>query len=387
MDRNTVLGWFSRGLAAVDPQTLTARHLAGTEKGATVIAIGKAAPAMCRGAADAVGPIRGLCVADTVSAVPHGVELIVGDHPIPGQASLEAGRMVMEMAPRVQGRCLALISGGGSSLCEHLLPGVDPDFLVEASKALLESDASINEVNLVRGHLSALKAGGLARAINTTVETLVLSDVGEHGPEFVASGPTLSLGHDPDRALVVMEALGLRVPPEVEGAMRSIDSLPADGPVTVIGDGMTAAQAMVDAAARTDVAARLLPWWLTGPLDDCLDRFFEDAGPGVTIGAGEPTLRVTGTGAGGRNTHAALLAANRIAGQEVLFAALATDGFDGSSASGGALVDGGTLQRGGDPTDALAGFDSAAYLTTTGDLVVTGRTGTNVADLWVVWRR
>jgi hydroxypyruvate reductase len=71
---------------------------------------------------------------------------------------------------------------------------------------------------------------------------------------------------------------------------------------------------------------------------------------------------------------------------DAVFAAFATDGSDGASGSAGAMVDGTTVQRGGDPSLALARCDSATYLAHTGDLLITGPTGTNVADLWLLWR-
>ena len=102
---------------------------------------------------------------------------------------------------------------------------------------------------------------------------------------------------------------------------------------------------------------------------------------------GETVVEVTGSGSGGRNTHAALLAAQRLAGTDDLFASFATDGVDGESGCAGAIVDGTTIERGGDPGPALADFDSAGYLARTGDLLVCSPTGTNVADLWILWRR
>jgi hydroxypyruvate reductase len=105
---------------------------------------------------------------------------------------------------------------------------------------------------------------------------------------------------------------------------------------------------------------------------------------GLVVGAGEPVVPVRGEGVGGRCTHSALLAASRIAGTPLVFAALATDGHDGSSGAAGAVVDGSTVGRGGDTRDAVARCDSAGYLRSTGDLVVSGDTGTNVADLWAL---
>ncbi|HSM44359.1 MAG TPA: MOFRL family protein, partial [Acidimicrobiia bacterium] len=76
----------------------------------------------------------------------------------------------------------------------------------------------------------------------------------------------------------------------------------------------------------------------------------------------------------------------RIAGTSTIFAAFATDGVDGHSRAAGAIVDGETTKRGGDPRPTIVASDSATYLEKTGDLIRTGPTGTNVSDLWVVWR-
>jgi glycerate 2-kinase len=106
----------------------------------------------------------------------------------------------------------------------------------------------------------------------------------------------------------------------------------------------------------------------------------------VTVAAGEPLVRTEAEGSGGRNTHAALLAASHLAGTGSVFAAFATDGVDGNSDAAGAIVDGETTRRGGDPTQALEAFDSASYLEMAGDILKTGPTGTNVADLWLIWK-
>jgi hydroxypyruvate reductase len=127
--------------------------------------------------------------------------------------------------------------------------------------------------------------------------------------------------------------------------------------------------------------------WLEGEVEECVERFMTGAGPGVTVGVGETVVEVTGDGQGGRNTHAALIAAIGLQGSRDVFTAFATDGVDGMSRYAGALVDGGTVSRGGDPEEAVSGFDSATYLARSSDLLRCGPTGTNVADIWVLWRR
>jgi glycerate-2-kinase len=106
----------------------------------------------------------------------------------------------------------------------------------------------------------------------------------------------------------------------------------------------------------------------------------------VTAGAGEVSIEATGDGLGGRCTHAALVAAGYL-GPDDLFCAFATDGVDGASGASGAIVDGSTIDRGGDPMAALDNYDSAGYLAKTSDLLRCPPTGTNVSDLWILWRR
>ncbi|MGH8948045.1 MAG: MOFRL family protein, partial [Acidimicrobiia bacterium] len=160
-------------------------------------------------------------------------------------------------------------------------------------------------------------------------------------------------------------------------------SLP--GPqVTLVADGHTAARGVLSVTPPPNA---VVEEWLRGAMGPCLDRFLATAGPGVTVGAGEVVLDVTGGGSGGRTTHAALLAAERLAGSDDLFCAFATDGVDARSGAAGAIVDGTTIHRGGDPAAALRDFDSASYLARTSDLLRCPPTGTNVSDLWILWRR
>lgn len=164
------------------------------------------------------------------------------------------------------------------------------------------------------------------------------------------------------------------------------DQPDTDSSILVLADGHTAAEGAAGAARATGVGAEVMPGWLRGNVAVELDRFLSSARPGVvTIASGEPEVAVSGDGIGGRNTHAALMAAERISGTGSMFAAFATDGVDGRSEAAGAIVGGDTVARGGDPAPALTASDSATYLEATGDLIVTGPTGTNVSDLWIFW--
>lgn len=385
--RSTLERFFHVALAGVDPERLTRDSLSGVEGPATLVAIGKAAAGMSRGAAAALGEVDGICVSgDPDDIVPDGVELVIGDHPIPGAASFSAGRRALETAAAARHRLIALVSGGGSALCEHPTNGIPYSFISEVNAHLLDSGASIDEVNLVRRHLSAVKNGGLARVASVPVATYVISDVCGADLSVVASGPTLAGAGHPETAIAVMVRHGVEVSDGISDAIRSQPLPDRNGPVELLADGHTATRAMVEHARREGFDAFQNAEWVEGHAEEALDRFLDRAGSGLTVAAGEPEVVVIGDGAGGRNTHVALLAASRLAGTDHVFGAFATDGIDGNTRCAGAIVDGGSLARGGDPKPALERSDSAAYLEGADDLVVTGPTGTNVADIWAVWK-
>ena len=386
--REIVRRLLAKAVAAVDPEPLTSEALgAQGDQGVTLIAIGKASIAMSRGAARRLNQPTGVCVSLAPDRVPEGIELVIGDHPIPGDGSFHAGRRVLEVAERAPGKIIALVSGGGSAMCEHPITGVTREFIREVNEVLVSSGASIAQTNLVRRHLSAIKGGGLTVAAEKAIETYVISDVCGADPSVIASGPTIPAAADPEAAISVMVENGIDVPSSVRDAIRDSSHVNGRaGPVHVIADGHTAAKAIAESAISNDIPASVIGGWLGGPLTTALDEFMMQSGPGLTIATGEPELAVAGGGRGGRNTHAALLAAQMLAGTDLVFAAFATDGADGNSSSAGAIVDGVTISRGGDPRAALERYDSAGYLRATGDLVETGPTGTNVSDLWVLWQ-
>jgi len=384
--RGRILDWLDVGLAAVDPEPLTRRALVSRAgERAIVIAIGKAAAAMARGAADVLDVVGGVCVSDHVEETTSRIPFLVGDHPVPGPGSLSAGVAVLESVRSAPSGTpiIALVSGGGSTVCEMPREGVTLEYLAGVNRRLIMAGATIEEINLVRAHLSAIKGGGLSRAAGRPIDTFVVSDVGAADPGVVASGPTIPGAQNPEAAITIMTKAGIEVPPEVRRAMSAPSTWLPRPIVTLIADGFDAARAIAGVAPPPVVVRS---GWLEGDLESCLDSFISTAEPGVTIGVGETVLEVGGDGRGGRSTHAALLAAIRLEGTTSVFTAFATDGVDGSSRSAGAIADGGTISRGGDPGRARAGFDSAGYLEATSDLLKCAATGTNVSDIWILWR-
>lgn len=373
------MAWLMAGMDAVEPERLTRDALRNLTGPLTLLAIGKAAAAMCRGAASAVDDVDGLCVTSHPGKVPDAVELIIGDHPYPKQASLAAGQRALEISSKAD---IALISGGGSSLCEVPADGLTLEFIGRVYRRLLSAGLDIAEVNLDRAHLSQIKGGGLG-----PIPTLLLSDVAGAGPEMVSSGPTIGIEPNPEKVISLMVRAGLSVSNDIAQVVRNYGSRgQRQAVVSLLADGRSAADAI---AAHVDIGigVSVQEGWIQGDLETSLDDFISSTPKGVTIAAGEPSILVEHpAGRGGRNTHAALLAAQVIKGTETVFAAFASDGVDGLSNSAGAIVHGSTLREGGDPTEVLSEFDSASYLDRCDALIPMRPSGTNVGDIWLIWK-
>ena len=159
---------FRRGLAAVDPRMAVRAELERLQLDGpiTVIAMGKAAPAMAQGAIDVLESrvVGGVVVSHAqqdstgqAQVRPSGLRYFEGGHPIPTIASLQAGGMVMAEAAGATGTLLILVSGGASSLVEVPLEGLTLADLATSYRLLLQAGLPIEKLNTVRRHLSAVK--------------------------------------------------------------------------------------------------------------------------------------------------------------------------------------------------------------------------------------
>lgn len=399
--RADLLGCFMAALDAVDPEQAVASALEPMPGRVVVLALGKAAPAMCRGAARGLGVDRlsGLAVSNHAAAVPDGIKLLIGGHPVPNESSIDAGTALLQAAGELAEHDVAvvLVSGGGSALAEVLVDGVSLADVVTVNELLLKSGADIFQTNTVRRRLSKLKGGGLADEIAPArLITLVVSDVIGDIPDTIASGPTVASTDGPGAALGVVRDLGIydQLPSSVVAALASDQGLTTRSPAQeykIIVSGAAAAHAAAKEAERLGYAATVVDTRLDGDAAAAAGEALQRSVAGVSVFAGETTVVVSGDGEGGRNQEAALVAATIIEGQPgVVFLAAGTDGIDGTTEAAGAFADATTVGRaaaaGLDPNLALDRNDSGTVFAVLGDQVVTGPTGTNVGDLWLVHR-
>jgi len=391
-----------------------------------LVGAGKAGRAMGEAALAALGKR----VAGGVIAVPRGAEgqsgpvrFAVAGHPVPDIFSLAAAREILSVMERAGKGDLvvALVSGGGSAMLSAPAAGITMEEKAETFRFLLRAGADIASFNAVRKHLSEVKGGLLARAAQpATAWALLLSDVPGDDPSVIASGP---FSPDPTTyadAIGVLERYGIyyAVPSPVrrhltEGADGALPETPKqDDPAflgttsVLVGTNRTAMDgAALQMARELDpgpTSIVLLPGFLRGEARECARSFCarlrkaaEALSPGhavAMIAGGETTVNVLGSGKGGRNQEFALAAALELAGEGAMAVlAAGTDGIDGPTDAAGAYADGTTVARasslGLDPGAHLENNDAYPFFRALGDLVVTGPTGTNVADLAIGWAR
>lgn len=330
-----------------------------------IAAIGKAAPMMTAGAVASLGETPPTLV---ITKKGHGscllkgteVTLLESAHPVPDRSSLDAGRALLEFIASCppEGILLMLVSGGASALAEVLN---EPHTLAELSalnQEMLAQALDIAEINSRRSRISAIKGGGLLRALRSAVvQVLAISDVPGDDIAIIGSG----VG-DPSLCAAV------------------------DCRAEVIASNSIARNAAAEQARRAGYRVVRNEENLHGEMGvvaEMLASMIIDGPAGVYLFGGEPFLALPDTpGEGGRNQALALEIASRIDGRaNIGFLSAGTDGGDGPGPAAGGFVTGSTWRDtpGGDI--ARQNADSGRWLRRAGGLIMTGPTGTNVMDL------
>lgn len=396
----------SAALEAVDPFKAVQRYLPKIEGRVFGLGIGKAAIPMMDALTERIPLSGGLAVTKFASGVSReSYTILEGGHPVPEASSLYAGERVLEFVSALneEDTLICLISGGGSALVTA--PYVPLEDLQALTSLLLSSGARIDEINTLRRQLDRVKGGGLARATNAKIISLILSDVIGNPLEAIASGPTVPDPTTREDAVSILKKYDLekQVPYSVLDILESKSLLldfrqQAVGLQNVqnmiIGDNKLAARAASEQAEQEGFYAEILTNKLQGEARaagrELAYRLRKEtstrARPFCLIIGGEPTVTITGQGKGGRNQELALAAVEELRDLEnVILIAFATDGDDGPTDAAGAVVTGQSARRadllGLDAASYLSRNDSYAYFQALGDLLKTGPTGTNVNDL------
>ena len=426
--RELLIDSFRAALSAADPLAIVPAHLPAPPKGRTVVVgAGKAAAAMAR-AVDAAWPAgaaldgivitryaHGYTSVNSANTPPTRIRVLEAGHPVPDEAGETAAKEILAIAESLAADdlLLVLISGGGSSLLSLPAAGIAMADLKEVTAKLLGSGAPIQEMNIVRKHLSAIQGGRLAAATKARVLSLIISDVTGDDPSAIASGPTAPDSSTYQDALDILNSYRIVPPLSVirhlsNGARGDIAETlkPGDAIFTRVENRVIATpQASLSRAAaffqQRGVTPMILGDSVTGEAREvakvhaALARQIQQhhhplKPPVAIISGGECTVTLqnahgTNGGRGGRCSEFLLSLALDLDERENIFAiACDTDGIDGSEDNAGAYIEPDSLRRaraGGIQGKALLGVNDAyGFFLPLDDLIFTGPTRTNVND-------
>ena len=417
--RELLLNSFCAAINAADPQKIVPAHLPEPPKGNTlVIGAGKAAAAMAS-AVETYWPAGSHLEGIVVTPYRHGlatnnIMVIEASHPMPDTQGEMAACAMLESIRMLtpDDLLLGLFSGGGSSLLSAPIPGVTLDELKSITHQLLRCGASIQEINIVRKHLSTVLGGKLAAASQAPVYSLIISDVTNNDPSSIASGPCAPDPSTWKDALMLIERYEVTVSPQVMAALQEnsrngkYETPKQSDPVfrNVKNRIIATARQSLTAAAQffqaQGIKSLILGDTVTGEAREIAKmhaaitreiRHYNNPfkPPVALISGGEATVTVKGSGKGGRNTEFLLSLAIALNGLEEVYAlACDTDGIDGSETNAGAIITPNTIQRaeqaGMDPIALLDDNNAWTFFDQLDDLVVTDPTRTNVNDYRVI---
>jgi hydroxypyruvate reductase len=406
---------FEAGLAAADPAEQVegiAMPVPGAGGRLMVLGAGKAAAHLAKAVESRLDgrDYSGRIVVKYGHGVPlERVVVEEGGHPLPDASGLRATERLLADLDRTQAedRIVFLLTGGASALLVAPAEGLTLDDKIGVTEVLLRSGATIQELNAVRKHLSAVKGGRLLeRMVPARVLTLVVSDVIGDDLSSIGSGPTAldpSTFRDALDVLTRYDVIGKAPASVVDHLRRGVSGAVAETPKPgdsvldhvehrLLASNRTSLAAAAEKARALGFEVGVFAQDMVGDVHVQAQRFakalLERRGPAALIAGGELTLEVTGSGLGGRSQEFALVVARELAGRDdVIVLAAGTDGTDGPTDAAGAFADGRTWERarehGLDPEALLANNDAYRVFDPLDGLLRTGPTGTNVNDLVV----
>jgi glycerate-2-kinase len=427
MQKQRALDIFLAGVDSVKPDNLMKRHVSVDNdllringfsfdlrlvKHIYVVGFGKASAAMSQALEAILGPrIAGGCIITKYghSVAQKYVDIIEAGHPVPDENGISGTERILSIVNNAgeDDLVICLISGGGSALLADVPEGCTLTDLKSLNDILLKTGADITEMNCIRKHLSGVKGGLLSKAAYPAqLVSLIISDVIGDPLDVIASGPT---NPDPTTfadALLILKKYGIEklIPSAVyrilmDGAEgKRGETLKPEDEVSqltknlVTGTNLLALKAAKEKAEAFGYTTRIVTNELQGDVSDVAAYIIESAKATdkntCLLFAGEPTIKVTGAGLGGRSQHLALLIAGLlkdVPGATILVAG--TDGTDGPTDAAGAVVDSHTwkraLERSLDMEQYIRNNDAYNFFAQEGGLIITGPTQTNVMDLMI----
>ncbi len=331
-------------------------------------------------------------VIDLVGGDLGNITCKIGTHPFPTEVNVAATKQLLELVENSDKDDLVIfvVSGGGSSLLCY--PNdITCDIETNIVTQLTKQGVSIQELNTVRKHISKVKGGNLAKlCYPATVLSLIFSDVPGNDMGVVSSGPTVKDTTTSGDAAAILKKYNILELCNMPSC--SLIETPKDDKYfekvynVLLLSPEFAVEAMRLAAIDLGWKTQVYSTQYQGNANEVARDILKHAQPKTClVGAGEATVKIQGHGLEGRCQVMALSVLSELQPGQV-FVPLASDGFDHSDAAG-AIADSYTKKkaesRGLVAEDYLQNNDSYHFFETTGDLVFTGKTGSNVSDFFI----
>ena len=376
-----------------------------------LVSFGKASIRMAKAIIDEVTITKGVIITNIAdSSFSHErIKLFHGNHPIPNHDSIEGTREIEQIIAEMNEDdvLIVLISGGGSALLSH--PRISLKDMQETTLKLIQSSATIQEINTIRKHLSFVKGGQLIQHAKGKVISLIISDVIGDPLGFIASGPTTGDETTFQDAYDICSKYDLwnNIPFSVKDVIKkglnheisdtpdASDSIFDRVANMIIANNSLSCETIYNTAKQLGYKPIIFSTTLQGEAKDVgkkiIDKFTSYKKEGTCnlfITSGETTVTVNGIGKGGRNQEMVLSSLELLQENNLVFTSIGTDGIDGISNAAGAIADPYSLERalekGIHPKYFLNNNDSNSFFHLLKDEIITGSTGTNVMDKKII---
>ena len=409
--KDFLLALFDKAVQTCLPSVCLDSHLSSidTSNGICVVGAGKASADM---AAAVYAKYGDNCYGKVVTRYGYGTELPTGKidilysaHPVPDENSFKSGLALLDLVQETPATTpiIFLISGGGSSLISVPVNGISFADKMMLNRFLLNSGAPVDQMNVVRKQLSAIKGGRLRQAAKSDCYTYVISDVVGDDPSLIASGPTIDDESTPQQALAILQKYGHPSSSNIIDYLQcQIQQSEQPRPkkshqYSIVANANKAIDAAILVAQQAGWETQVLNYEQQGEAAEVAKQHalialkIREQGKKVLLfSGGELTVTVkTDGGDGGPNQEYLLALAMALEGASgVAVLSCDTDGVDGSKDVAGGYVDEFTLlkaqNKGLEPQSYLDNHDSYHFLKEIDSLVVTGPTKTNVNDFRVI---
>ncbi|MFX0010788.1 MAG: glycerate kinase [Candidatus Hermodarchaeota archaeon] len=355
----------------------------------------------------------------------HKIQVNYASHPIPNLNGLNGTKSMIELIKQAteDDLIICLISGGGSALLPLPRNDITLEDLDQINSLLLNSGASIHEINTIRKHISNFKGGNLAKTVystsNATLICLIISDVIGNNLDSIASGPTVPDSTTFKDAVNILKIYKLfdKTPSRIktvlqEGLEHPELENPKQGNICfknvhnyLIGNVEIAVYDVKQFLEKHSYLTEVFSTNISGEAREFSRHLFKiinktinnykDVNLGkkiALVGSGELTVTITGNGIGGRNQEILLAYLDIIKKESLkhhfLIIAANLDGIEGNSRAMGALIDNyvlnQTISTQLDTAKYLQNNNSNNFFKHIGTEIITGPTGCNVNDLMII---